>query len=613
MHERIIQGPRLKTEDTRLLEELAKKILTEAEAGREIEVDYDANNDMIVKVGKSFYNLSEILKHHPDWKQFEFTPEDIQKYEAFLAHNTTVYRSDPDLNKQAIRNQFPGFELGELNAIRNYTGEFYTGINFLLRANGKNKFPAPNFKDPSEFDEMLKKFWGANKKCNLNQLVTEIILHATMAAFALSKPIPKKLYTVSSLAVLQKQLQNIKGISVILIGQGNKREFAIVAYGEIVTRAPFPAVDLAQLLVSDEAKLNEDEKAKLAGLQLSSEQSEQLTAALASQANSCQEILADPNNPQELNLKGRLLGRLSNEVGPEQFSPEEDLKRADRHNPFMDNYLKEVRAGVAKQDLKKSLKSPPGFSSTSSELQEEFFAGGLGIVTHLKNVIGDIKNITKISKIEDEKERLAPPGQEMLVTEYKEPAGDHVYLEAVAVSSLNLVEERLEADQQALAEADERIRNILDSIVMKLDEAAEESKIIVKKAIEEETSLIDTIEAEANNMNQSEKKAKKHIEKLGVQANKLADKALPKLAKTAEKMEDLVSKGFAAIDKVTNETSNKLSAGSKIQQEALSKTAKATIMKHDNASRVINFFQPAVREAADQVARTVAEKKMKLK
>ncbi len=579
MRDHLIQGPRVKTEETRLLEGMIKGMLEEHAAGRKTTVNYNAEGEMIVQAGAASYNLTEILKHHPDWEQLQFTPTDIARFKEFLNDPTTKYQQDPALDQPAIRNQFPNLQLAELDSIRNYTGEFYTAINHLLRSDGKQEFPDPKTLKSGEFKTALQRFAQGGGKVDLNQLVTEALLNSAMAASALGKPVQDQmgLYTAPSVGALMNKIDEVKGISIVLMGSGDEREFAIVAYGELITKDPRPKISLAQLL----------DPAIAEGLELSPAQIQTLKDALKSPAD-CQEIPLDGPS------KARLFARMGNEVGAQHFNPEEELFRVDRHNPYMDAYVGRVKAGIDAQDMKESLQAPAGFSSTSAAVQHDFLAGQPGIITHYKSPLGGLKNIMYLSKMLHELERLAFPGQEVLHTRHEEnPAVDpHIHLHAEFVRSLNLIEARTEEEQKILDSAKGKIMAVLLSTEDKMDRLVAEAEEIVNRATKEEVDLIDNFPIRSS----------KEKEDFRKRINAIDIAARLKISEVEEKITTIASEGVAKVEQITADAKKGVSLAAKASQQAVTDDVTAKIIKDSHQKNyTCTLFKSVSRQATEHV------------
>jgi hypothetical protein len=584
MRDHLIQGPDPKTEETRLLESMIKGILEEHDAGRKIAVSYNVDGQMMVQVGAASYNLTEILKHHANWGQLEFTPADIARFQAFLNDPTTKYKQNPVLDRPSVRNQFPNLQLAELNAIRNYTGPFYTAINHFLRSEGKQKFPDPN--DPQavggEFKQALEKFTQGGGPVDLNQLMTEVLLNSAMASSALRKPVEdqRRLYTARSSNELEKNnkanLREIKGISIVLIGDGDEREFAIVAYGKIITTEPYPKISLAELL----------DPAISEGLELSPAQIQTLKDALKSPA-AFQEIPLD--NPS----KARLFARMRNEVGAQYFNPKEKLFRVDRRNPFMESYAKRVTAGIDAQNMKASLEEFKSFLSTSAKVQSQF-GGGSDYILHSENELGDLKNIEGLSEVTSEEERLAIPGQKALYTRHEEnlPGDKNTHLHAEFVGGINLTEARAEEEEKILDAATVEIMAVFQSTEDKMDQLVAEAEEIINRATKEEVDLRDNFPIKSP---EDKEEFRKRINAIDIAARL-------KISEIEEKIDTIASKGVAKVEQITADAQKEVSLSAKARQQIVTDDVTAKIVKDSHLKNyTCKMFKLTSRKSVENI------------
>ncbi|MCE3237257.1 MAG: hypothetical protein K0R24_238 [Gammaproteobacteria bacterium] len=628
MRDHLKQGAREKTKETRLLEAMIKGILEEHAAGRKIAVSYNADREMMVQVGATSYNLTLILKHHPDWEQLEFTPTDIARFKEFLNDPATSYPEDPVLNKPAIRNQFPNLQLAELNAIRNYTGGFYTAINHVLRSNGTQEFPDPNTLKPGEFRKALEMFVQPGGSLDLNQLLTEVLLNTALSASALSKPIQDQmpLCTAPSVEALKKKIGEVKGISIVLIGEGDEREFVIVAYGKIITKQPYPKVSLDQLL----------DPAIAGGLDLSAAQIQTLRDALKDPAG-YQEVLLDNLDPS----KARLLARLHDAVGSEYFNPKEELFRADRPNPYMDAYVRRVRAGIDAQDMKESLQAPVGFSSTSAKLQDSFFQGEPGIVTHYTSPVGSLKNIMYLSKFLEELERLGIPGQEILHTAHKQDADGNVRLEAEFVRSLNLGEQRAEAEEAILKKAEQEIVALSKSIEKQVSAVVAEVEEKLKKAVAREAKLVDIAEEDSAHIKELRgqldklklidvkqkrliknkiEEIQQHLHQLKAEAAAGPQRAEAEVNEAREQISTIALKGVSVVERVGHHAEHDVSEAVRSNQAVVTQSGTQKIIEDSKKQlqqslKLYSLLRPTIQnitaqatDAIDQIIKANEDK-----
>ncbi|BCA95027.1 hypothetical protein TUM19329_13880 [Legionella antarctica] len=75
------QGPRLKNDATKDLEEIVRIFL---DAGEDVVCRYNSYGELEVKTGFKIFNLTQILMHQPDFEHFAFSNKEMKHYETFI-------------------------------------------------------------------------------------------------------------------------------------------------------------------------------------------------------------------------------------------------------------------------------------------------------------------------------------------------------------------------------------------------------------------------------------------------------------------------------------------------------------------------------------------------
>lgn len=168
------QGPRIKNDATKDLEEVARIFL---DPSKDVQCRYNSYGELEVKAGSKIFNLTQILMHQPDFEHFAFKNKEMKQYETFIssAKNIPSLKGSPRIptEKDYIdvdpKQKFVQLQYAEKLAITLYTSEFYKQINTFLRTNGQEK--------------ELKKL----NNPELTQLVKELILGTCLASHGLTR------------------------------------------------------------------------------------------------------------------------------------------------------------------------------------------------------------------------------------------------------------------------------------------------------------------------------------------------------------------------------------------------------------------------------------------
>ncbi|GEM_PF-5442445 len=185
--DKLVQGPRDKSEFTRDLEKVGKEFLNNTITS----CAYNKNNELIISGRAGNYNLTQILKGKPDFKQLSFTTDELQNYADFILKKANHKPSfnllkDKDYTtadvptpaayaKRDPHGVHKNLDYGEKLAVTLYTDYFYKQEQSLLRN-----------------DEVQTSRLTNLKPNDLHQEIKEILLGICVAAHALTKPLMKK-------------------------------------------------------------------------------------------------------------------------------------------------------------------------------------------------------------------------------------------------------------------------------------------------------------------------------------------------------------------------------------------------------------------------------------
>lgn len=423
----VISGPRNKTEATRKLEELVKLLLATNITKRCVAINYNQQQEMIIHIGKQQYNLTAILSQQPDWQQLQFEAKDIWYYKQFLNQPHTKYRHlntqrSQELRIKKIRQCFPNLTLVECSAISNYTTELYTIINPLLRSEAKIQFPNPQTLVIGEMKSALEQFI-VNEQLDLKQLVMESLLTSAIAASALSKPIQEQqqVYLAKSMDDLQSSMPNIQGTAIVILGQGDKRQIAYIAYGKILAHDPSVEFSINKLVEESQMKISFS-KFNLV------QRENDLTKFSVAEKIKLLKILHTTASFERLtadSIQTRLLARLGSLIGSQHLHPCEILYRADNKNETMQKHFANIQHNIEQTGASKNVTQ--GFYSSSTKLLKTFFQNNNGIVTRINNPVGFGKNISSLAVVNNEEERLFLPNQEVIYSHFDTVDGNDVY------------------------------------------------------------------------------------------------------------------------------------------------------------------------------------------
>lgn len=172
--EELLQGPRVKTEATRQLEELVQLLLSNYKS---MNCFFNSLNELEIVIDSKLFNITQILHHEPDFSQLTLEPAHLSKYACFAInakHKPTIgfwkIPTELDYKNRDKYNECEHLHYGEKLAITFYTSvSFYHKIQEFLRSSAQSKnLQSQSFK-------------------NLNHLVPEILLGASVAAHGLAK------------------------------------------------------------------------------------------------------------------------------------------------------------------------------------------------------------------------------------------------------------------------------------------------------------------------------------------------------------------------------------------------------------------------------------------
>lgn len=180
----LLQGPRLKNDETYDLERIAKTLL-----GRPQDVSffYNDNKELEVRIDNVPYNLTDILRNRPDFEHFQFSNVELYKYAhlcleqfrpiSLLSHMIYILRAEFLLYRE--REKILTDDVNHLNrgaqyAVAKYT-DSYSNIQGLLFYEGTSFYDFYIQSTPDQFKRVL----------------TDIILTTCVASYALSQPLLK--------------------------------------------------------------------------------------------------------------------------------------------------------------------------------------------------------------------------------------------------------------------------------------------------------------------------------------------------------------------------------------------------------------------------------------
>lgn len=171
----LLKGPRLKSQATKELEELVCLFLN---ASSSIVCQFNHLNELEVKTKNKTFNVTQILKHQPDFEHLSFDQQLLQQYVTFIqtARHTPSLGGAPqipskrDYEKVDPDKKYQTISYPEKLAITLYTSDpFYQSINLFLRTHGKENESYANLNES-----------------DLIQFVKEVILTACIASHGIS-------------------------------------------------------------------------------------------------------------------------------------------------------------------------------------------------------------------------------------------------------------------------------------------------------------------------------------------------------------------------------------------------------------------------------------------
>ena len=150
----VAQGPRAKNFASMELEALSIALLNPV-LFAQAEFKYNVLNELEVRIDGKLYNVTEILKHKPDFEHIMFTEDEINQYASFV-HTTAeakpMFRgktlppkgvalgpdhlTPEDYKREDPQGKHNHLLYGEKLAITTYTGNAFTAIQNFLRNNG---------------------------------------------------------------------------------------------------------------------------------------------------------------------------------------------------------------------------------------------------------------------------------------------------------------------------------------------------------------------------------------------------------------------------------------------------------------------------------------------
>lgn len=157
----LVQGPRMISDATLELQALVNGLLK----GNEISFRYNSAGELEIKIDDIEYNLTDILKHQPDFEHLNFSPEELDQYVNLLRANNC----DVDMPKAP-----PYLHTGEKAAIQIYTSNYYEDIQSFLRNGGTLK--------------QLKKIQDEDNASDMLKELKILLLTVCVASHGLSKP-----------------------------------------------------------------------------------------------------------------------------------------------------------------------------------------------------------------------------------------------------------------------------------------------------------------------------------------------------------------------------------------------------------------------------------------
>ena len=172
------QGPRFKNDATVALEQLIHALLNDYTA---IKCEYNALGELELFIDNSFFNITQILLHDPDFEHIQITEKQLEKYALFavkkarnkptlISHKREIIPTPQNYKKLDKNGECAHLHYGEKLAITLYSSDFYNKIQHFLRYQGQTT----NLQKASSN--------------TLNHLVPEILLSAAIAAHGLAKP-----------------------------------------------------------------------------------------------------------------------------------------------------------------------------------------------------------------------------------------------------------------------------------------------------------------------------------------------------------------------------------------------------------------------------------------
>lgn len=295
-------GPRIKGEATQQFEALIKNILESCAEKKEIQISYNLLSEMIITVNQQTYNLTQILKHNPDFEQLLFSNEDIERYDAYLRDPMTVNQHVESLVKQlelklshAVNDDereqlikdiqytkaaiskakilFPHLTLAEISPVFFYTKNFYAPIYHLLKFAAQHPLPSVEDKGKGKIngvwfdDHMIDVICDFAAKLNpaydpsnpsydpsdivlITALVKETLLHTSIAASALSKRMQSELKIIyaSTYANLEKNISDVSGVGLALVRDEDAADFVVVSHEKSHIVDDFVIVDHEEMV-----------------------------------------------------------------------------------------------------------------------------------------------------------------------------------------------------------------------------------------------------------------------------------------------------------------------------------------------------------------------------
>lgn len=455
------QGPRFKGEATQQFENLIKDILQSHHEKNDIRVSFNSLSEMVIHANQHTYNLTQLLKHQPDFEQLQFNESDISKYDAFLRNPSTVSRhielgNDTTLNDlENMKNIFPHLSSAEMSAIREYTGNFWAPIYYLFKFNAQKPFPKTKELaiDTSDLANSLigilislaKKSdpdYNPNKILNyelndtiiFNSLIKELLLLTSIAANALSKTQSElNLFTATTYSELEKNVSKISGIALALVQAQNENiiDFVMVSNETpeevdgfvvtpresveriILTPEPiFRMVIIGYGKIINEAPQLIDLKELLAkenafGFSFSEIEIKEVFSQIYSGKtfNSLENISST--------IRTKLIDILMDYENTKNLMSENIYHYEEDAKYFDETYVSDITEKIGTENSFQFIKS---FCSTSNLPLDQFKSSGVNILTCLINRIGFVKNIESISIHRQEAERLLIPGQQIAYT-----------------------------------------------------------------------------------------------------------------------------------------------------------------------------------------------------